>query len=291
LLDSGLGWIQTTNTVVDHSVYEHVQPESLLAWQRVRVASAMAHSGREWHDVLKRHYSGTYANQYMIVDFKLFEPNKPLKPDTLWIVEEMPGLLVGGDQTETLSRGYWPSYNVPYFPEIYDRSGYPAMVKKHGNYFSYELSPRAQIFRRDQASVVDMTSLKKLMRYNDYKHDPYSVDSSGTQNPGYAICSRGDLRPKNASASGCYDTKVTSYKFGAMRHKLQAVNSPPYSAEVDHDLPPFSWFLWAQDFPFDPHMELPNSYVFDFIDIEPAHQQIFARTSASSSDWYVRVYI
>merc|ERR1719277_1331062 len=95
LLDSGLGWIQTTNTVLDHSVYSEVKPESLLAWQRVRVASAMAHTGREWYETLKKHFSGTYANQYMVVDFNLFEPKSPIKPNLLWVIEEMPGLVVG----------------------------------------------------------------------------------------------------------------------------------------------------------------------------------------------------
>ncbi len=30
--------------------------------------------------------------------------------------------------TRELERGFWPSYNVPYFPEIYKRAGYPAMA-------------------------------------------------------------------------------------------------------------------------------------------------------------------
>ena len=43
----------------------------------------------------------------------------------------------------------------------------------------------------------------------------------------YAICSRGDLRSGgNASAGGCYDTKVTSYKYGAMQIKAEAINGP-----------------------------------------------------------------
>ncbi len=34
-----------------------------------------------------------------------------------------------GDMTHELSRGYWPSYNVAYFPKIYEASGYPDMVR------------------------------------------------------------------------------------------------------------------------------------------------------------------
>lgn len=264
LLDSGLGWIQTTNTVVDHSIFDEVKPESLLAWQRVRVASAMSHGGREWYENVRRHSSGTYANQYMVIDYKLFTPGQPVKPGLLWVVEDMPGLTVGSDQTETLARGYWPSYNVPFHPEVYNKSGYSKMSAKHGNYFTYELCPRAQIFRRDQGKVKDLESLKAVMRYNDYLHDPYSVDSSGGRNPTYAICSRGDLHAKNATADGCYDTKVTSYKFGALQGLAQAVNGPPM-----HDsLPPFTWH--SRKFESQSHVGLPSIYLFDFVDIQPA---------------------
>jgi len=43
--------------------------------------------------------------------------------------------------------GYWPSYNVPFYPVIYNMSGYPEMVDSFGPLLSYELSPRAKIFR------------------------------------------------------------------------------------------------------------------------------------------------
>lgn len=62
--------------------------------------------------------------------------------------------------------GYWPSYNVPFFEKVYNLSGYPAFAAKHGTDFTYQLAPRAKIFRRDQASVKDMDSMKRIMRYN-----------------------------------------------------------------------------------------------------------------------------
>lgn len=42
----------------------------------------------------------------MVTNFKLFTPGKALQPGTLWVVEEIPGLVAGGDQTATLARGY-----------------------------------------------------------------------------------------------------------------------------------------------------------------------------------------
>ena len=53
--------------------------------------------------------------------------------------------------------------------------------------------------------VVDMDSMMYIMRYNDYKNDPYSLG-----NPMNAICSRGDLR-NPPGAGGCFDTKVSMY--------------------------------------------------------------------------------
>lgn len=62
--------------------------------------------------------------------------------------------------------GYWPSYNVPYFEKVYNMSGYPEVVAKMGTDFSYQLAPRAKIFRRDEGKVVDLDTMKHIMRYN-----------------------------------------------------------------------------------------------------------------------------
>jgi len=123
--------------------------------------------------------------------------------------------------SDTLSRGYWPSYNVPYFQSIYNLSGYPEIgtfidelvvlhsltfinqiVEKYGYDNSYQMAPRAQIFRRDQGTVDSWETFHSMMRYNNFENDPYA-----NGNPGYAICSRFDLG-SNPVAAGCIDTKV-----------------------------------------------------------------------------------
>ena len=78
------------------------------------VANRLANNGSSWCSLFALHNSGTYNNQWMILDFKLFEPGKPLKPDTLWILEQLPGNVPRKDMTSLLQKqGYWASYNVP----------------------------------------------------------------------------------------------------------------------------------------------------------------------------------
>lgn len=205
---TGLVMVQTTNNVFNHTLYDLVTPHSLMAWQRVRVASQMARTGAEWAETVAAYNSGTYNNQYMVVDLSKFERGKGVHEGLLVVVEQIPGLVVSGDQTEILMYGYWPSYNVPFYREIYERSGYSDMLRRFGAHGSglsgldYQNAPRAKIFRRDAGGVVDMASLRAIMRYNDYTHDPYAHGS-----PYAAICSRGDLAA-HPSPGGCYDSKV-----------------------------------------------------------------------------------
>lgn len=65
----------------------------------------------------------------MVVDLKRFSPGKELQPGLLTVIEQIPGLVLSADKTQTLERGYWPSYNVPYFPEVYNRTGYQHMME------------------------------------------------------------------------------------------------------------------------------------------------------------------
>jgi len=63
--------------------------------------------------------------------------------------------------------GYWPSYNVPFYPVIYNLSGILEQVDTHGwRFMSYQVSARANIFRRDQSKVVDIKSTQEFSIYN-----------------------------------------------------------------------------------------------------------------------------
>lgn len=113
--------------------------------------------------------------------------------------------------TYHLNREYWPSYNVPFFKEIYDVSGYASLDAQFGLLEDtiYQSINRARISRREEIKVNDVESLKYFLRYNEYKTDPYSYGD-----PYFTICARGDLRGTDFF-QGCTDTKLTSYKLAS----------------------------------------------------------------------------
>ncbi len=89
----------------------------------MRIANALAHTGKEWIEYFSPHNSGTYNNQ--------FEKGQPLKDGLLFIAEQLPGTIEWMDVTPVLERGYWASYNVPAIPYIYELSGNKAYAELH----------------------------------------------------------------------------------------------------------------------------------------------------------------
>uniref|UniRef100_A0A4X2KFB4 Phospholipase B-like n=2 Tax=Vombatus ursinus TaxID=29139 RepID=A0A4X2KFB4_VOMUR len=271
LLSSGLVMLQTTNTVFNYTLLKHVVPESLLAWQRVRIANMMADGGKRWANIFSRYNSGTYNNQYMILDLKKVKLNDSLANETLFIVEQIPTLVEFTDQTDVLRKGYWPSYNIPFHKRTYDLSGYPMMVQKFGLVYSYDLAPRAKIFRRDQGKVTNIESMKKIMRSNNYKKDPYSEGD-----PCYTVCCRGDLSSTEPEPAGCYDTKVADV-FLASQFTAYAISGPT----VDDDLPVFRWKLFNQTV----HQGLPEAYNFDFVTMKPVLNTFYKFHKEKKKRW------
>lgn len=51
-----------------------------------------------------------------------------------------------------------------YYPEIFNESGSWALVDKFGDWFTYDRSPRAKIFRRDHHLIKDIDSMTRMMR-------------------------------------------------------------------------------------------------------------------------------
>ncbi|XP_073774485.1 phospholipase B-like 1 isoform X3 [Danio rerio] len=250
---------QTTNNVFNTSLFSLVTPKALLAWQRVRAAHSLACTGKQWAQIFSKHNSGTYNSQYMVVDLKRISLGRQIEDWSLTVVEQIPGLVVFSDQSQALRQGYWASYNIPFHSDIYQASGYGVMWKKHGQDFSYDLSPRAKIFRRDQGKVTSLETLKDIMSRSsvtlDYRKDPYSK-----KHPCKSICCRNDLRLRRPHPGGCYDTKVADYRMAQM-FTAEAVNGPT----SQNGLPLFSWSRFNRT----AHQGLPQTYNFTFITMQP----------------------
>jgi hypothetical protein len=204
-------------------------------------ATRMSATGQEWAENYARYNSGTYCNQFMIVDYNLFVPGEALQPNTLWIIENIPGYVEMADVTPVLaSQGYWPSYNVPYFPFIFNISGFLEYEITFGPTYSYSDCPRANIFRRNQASVHDLTTMKAMMRFNRFQTDAFSLQDACN-----GISARCDLNAayacNNSAAVGCsyaafggLDCKITSNKMSPSR-ECAAVCGPTWESQ-----PPFA---------------------------------------------------
>ncbi|NWI02128.1 PLBLB protein, partial [Tichodroma muraria] len=249
ILSSGLVTLETTIGNNNPALWKYLDPRgSVLEWLRNIVANRLARSGPEWATVFRRFNSGTYNNQWMVVDYNAFTPGRASPtPGVLTVLEQIPGLVVVADQTELLyQQGYWASYNVPYFEEIFNASGNLELVRKYGDWFTYDKNPRAQIFRRNQTLVHDLDSMIRLMRSNNYLQDPLSRcrGCDPPQNAENAISARSDLNPSNGTypfpalrqrCHGGIDMKVTSSGM-VTTFGLVAVSGPAWD-----DVPPFRW--------------------------------------------------
>ncbi|EFJ52468.1 hypothetical protein VOLCADRAFT_86598 [Volvox carteri f. nagariensis] len=199
--------METTNGVYNKELYDLIQPKCVLMWQRVQ--------------------------QWMVLDVQQLQQPRP-RSDVLWVLEQVPGRTVSKDVTEVLmEQGYWASYNVPYFPEIYNLTGYPQPS-------IYTTCPRAMIFSREQSQLSSLTDIQTLMRLNRYQTDPLSLGL-----PNNAIAARYDLpaaidgsgQPHNWTrrAYGAVDAKIVDLdSFRARR--TYVINGP-----TADDQPVFRW--------------------------------------------------
>jgi len=242
---------------------QYISEKTVPEWIRIVLANRMASSGAEWVSVFGMYNSGTYNNQWQVVDYKMFTPGSPIQPGTLWIAEQIPGFLVSADKSDVLKiQGFWPSYNIPYFPKVYNMSGYLPYYQKYGNSYSYSECARAQIFRRDVPKVETMDDMRKIMRYNEYQTDPLSLKDACR-----SISARCDLNTPWAAntlndytAFGAIDSKITNHE---MVPKLEniAVSGPTWDSQ-----PPFAW---TQQWAGVPHWGQATIFTFDFVPMSP----------------------
>ena len=210
-MDSKLLAMETTNSIFDNKLYKKIKPESLLTWIRTMVANRLASSAEDWTNIFKEENSGTYNNQFMILDInKIDLQNETIPEKSLMIIEQIPGEVEILDVTNQLKeRHYWPSYNIPYSENFFDILGYKKRIEDEPDlytYFDYKNCSRAKIFERDQSKIKSNEDFKKLLRYNDYKNDNFSENE-----PSLTIASRYDLFGVGF-CNGATDAKFVSVK-------------------------------------------------------------------------------
>jgi len=244
---------ETTNGIYNNSLYNAITPTTVLSWMRVVAANRLATSAQSWTELFARQNSGTYNNQWIVVDYNLFTPGKPLPDSLLWIAEQIPGYVYRADVTNYLRVGFWESYNVPFNPYVYNVSGFAALAAQFGNAYTHSMCPRATIFRRQAGSVEMLDDAKKFIRYNNYKNDPLSLGDAGNQ-----ISARYDLNQgSDRSAFGGIDGKVTSYKL--VQQGIAYGQSGP-----THDQVPF--FNWkTANFPGVVHQGQPDVWNYGWV--------------------------
>ncbi|GKT32780.1 Phospholipase B-like protein [Aduncisulcus paluster] len=198
-LSSGLGIIETTHDIYDNSLLRLIVPDTLLTWVRCALANRVASSGTEWATAFSLHNSGSYNNQYAIIDIEKFNAWTQLttaqKTDftldankgVFTIVEQAPGPdgIKTNDMWEWLvTHGYWPSFNTPYDQSIRELLGI-AQRTDPTNPSNYDIiddwynNPRHRILRNWISEVqsnqtdVDPTAITgddffQLMRLNKW---------------------------------------------------------------------------------------------------------------------------
>eukprot|EP00929_Paragymnodinium_shiwhaense_P119613 TRINITY_DN91515_c0_g1_i1.p1 TRINITY_DN91515_c0_g1~~TRINITY_DN91515_c0_g1_i1.p1 ORF type:complete len:627 (+),score=68.27 TRINITY_DN91515_c0_g1_i1:65-1882(+) len=242
---TSLAVIETSLNVDNRNAYKALTPKSVLYWLRVMASSALATNAPSWARLYEVEKSGTYCNQWMVLDINKFEAGKDLPKDTFWVLEEVPGLIVAEDKTDVLmSQGYWPSYNVAYYEK--------ARQIAHETQ-SWEDCPRARLFREMVGNVTDIESMKWIMTWNNWQHDPIS------KTPSDAIMARGDLPVANDTArapraGGGIDSKVSSALLQKSTSATYVIGGPTHEY-----LPPFCWTVQ-----FDSTAHRGHPRCFDF---------------------------
>jgi hypothetical protein len=264
--------METTNSVMNGSLWSALTPHSLLSWQRVTVANGLASSGKGWTDLFNRYSSGTYSNQWMVLDLSLFAPGAPLpQQDLLWITESVPGVYMeSADVTSVLvQQGYWASYNIPYFPFIFNISGYPAYEEKYGPQYNYNNASRALIFARNvsEGYADTLEGFQALMRYNNWANDPLSRGDSVLG----SVSSRADFLAKPVPFGGV-DSKVVAASMitpsptGPGSNVLPTINVLAQCGPTYDQQPVFQWSQhpeWSKV----SHIICPDRFDFPYVNI------------------------
>merc|ERR1719421_2164020 len=187
MLSSGLAVMDTSLEVLNPEVYKQVPqfPNNphIPNFMEIQILNRMARTAAHWVSLYSERNSGVGNAQWIIVDYNIFVPGKPLPDNSVYVLEQIPGEMHKGDVSEYIrSHGYWASYDRPFFPEIRERAGHTAAETKYGDLYSYSRNPRAQIFAGTGAVVEKFFDMRTVMMRNQWPNEGVLPND-----PGHAI--------------------------------------------------------------------------------------------------------
>lgn len=238
---------------------QYVTPQRLNYWIRANAAMFAARNGEEWVDLFIKDNSGTYNNDYYVIDINKFTPGKKPTKDLVWLIEQTPSdKIYKSDVTENLTKkGHIASFNVPVSKEIYDLMDYAKYANLNTLYVPYFENCRYLISEREMPLVKNFDDFLHIGRYNHYKTDEYSKG-----NPLATIAARNELNTSELNDDyfeGALDNKACRASEVFTRLDVHAINSPTSEGEV----PVFTFnFDRLKNFPHD---GLPEVWNFSYI--------------------------
>lgn len=254
-MDSNMVTMDTSLPILDSGLWDRVLDFShtphIPTYVHILATNRLARSAAHWAQLYSSMNTGTYNAQWLVVDYNQFEAGKQLADNALWIVETVPGWVEKEDMTAALrSKGYWPSFNRPYFKKIRALAGYDEAERIHGSLYSYTDNPRSHLFADMTLGVGSLHGLRRVLR---------SATATG------GISARMDVGVGGGPLHGGIDAKITNHCL-LPQMKVQAASGPSHLT-----LPAFRWLNadGSELFVGAPHTGLPNEWNFNFTQMKP----------------------
>lgn len=265
------GLVVTETTILNHNstLWQEIRPDSVMEFVRNTVANRLATDGQSWSEIFSRHNSGTYNNQWMVLDWLKFTPGMEPAEGFLTVLEQLPQLIVSEDQTKWLHQHkYWGSYNRPFYREIFEHSNQTALVNSLGDHYSWNATARAVLLRQLQPSVRTLKDMQRVIRWNRF--DSESIGMQGCKafpSGSNALAERGDL---TSPSSGCIPD-IAHIDEGAIDAKIVRFSTHPQlsslaqSGPTNDDQPAFDWR--NSSFKHLSHVGMPDRWAFPWVSI------------------------
>jgi hypothetical protein len=265
ITSQGLLIFETTINVRNISLYDnYITPQSVLNWMRTAVAAFTSTNVTDWENAFLRHNSGTYNDEYYVVDSKLLNQSNRVSSNLVHAITSVPGPLrfIQDLTTELYDEGFLVSLNVPRNPEAAHYIEWDAYVNTSTTdrgACDYYKCPRYLIAKRESKRLSHWDAFMRFMRYGGYKRDGFSL-WHGIPYHVYCISARGDTDddPALRNSHGGLNSKACKASEALTSMKIYGVNAPSFQ-ERDQNWP-LNWGV----FPLNETLHLGMPEVWDF---------------------------